>query len=211
MSQPQPEGPPTLPSLNTVDRVLKFVDRPWKIAAVLVLTFGAVIGWTLWEKRAEIAEQVLSRYVKPRLEADRFTPKFAAELLGATRADVVILVRAHWHENFMQDIEGYRRDDPAWKPSGNPRPIFYAERDPQLLIGLIEGKPICRDVNPSDGEEERALAALGMKRRCYVAVPPLLSALLGGLMVAWRVPLAPEAEGGAQRLLYQAAAKLATW
>jgi hypothetical protein len=52
---------------------------------------------------------------------------------------------------------------------------------------------------------------LGIRRRCLVAVPPVLDALVGMLVVGWRTPLGPEAEGGAQRLIYQAASRLASW
>jgi hypothetical protein len=209
--QPPPDGGPPLPSLTLVDRIIGYVDKPWKILAVIVLAGAAVVGWTLWERRAEIAEAVLEGWVKPRLEAERFTGKFGNELLQQTRADLTVLARITLHENLIQDIDGYKRDEPAWRPPPNPRPVFYAERDPQLLVGLMEGKPICRDIIGNDGEEERLLAGLGMKRRCYVAVPPVLDALVGGLMVAWREPLGLEAESGAMRVLYQAATKLASW
>jgi hypothetical protein len=69
----------------------------------------------------------------------------------------------------------------------------------------------CRDINARDGVEDQELGALGLKRRCYVAVPPVLDALVGGLLIAWREPVSAEAEAGASRLLYQAASQLASW
>jgi hypothetical protein len=200
------------PSLGVVDRVLRFVDRPWKIAAVAILVLTAVIAVTLYEHRGELAETVLEGWVKPRLEPERFTSKLGVELMGQTRADLVVLVRIDLHNNLATSIEGFRRDDPAWKPPENPRPVFYSVRDPLELIGLIEGHAVCRDIDTSDGSDEmRALAALGMRRRCLIAVPPVLDALVGALNIAWRTPLGAEAESGAQRLLYVAATRLATW
>jgi hypothetical protein len=79
------------------------------------------------------------------------------------------------------------------------------------LINLIEGQPICRDIVANDGDEQQMLARLSMKRRCYVAVPPLLGTLVGGLTLAYRQPLGTEAETGATQLVYQAATRIATW
>jgi hypothetical protein len=75
----------------------------------------------------------------------------------------------------------------------------------------MEGHPICGMLNAADGEEPAILVGLGMTRRCYIAVPPVIGKLVGGLMLAWRTPLPPEAEGGAARLMYTAALELATW
>jgi hypothetical protein len=199
-------------SLGIVDKILAFVDRPWKIMAVVALAAAGVIGVTLWEHRGELAEGVLEGWVKPRLEPERFTSKLGIELMQQTRADLVVLVRIDLHNNLATNVEGFRRDDPAWKPPVNPRPVFYSVRDPLELIAMIEGQTVCRDMDALDGSEEtRALAALGMRRRCVVAVPPVLDALVGALTIAWRAPLGAEAESGAQRLLYVAASRLASW
>lgn len=202
--------PMSLPPLDLVDKLFGFVDRPWKIAAVVVLALGGVVAWTLWEYRGQLAEAYIGRYLVPRLESGRFTAKFAAELGAETRADLVELAEISLHKNLIRNLDGWRRGEAGWRPESNARPIFYTARDPQFLINLIEGRPICHDL-PDGNEEEKALAAQGMKRRCVIAVPPVLGQLVGGLSLAWRQPLSAEAEAGAGRLLYQAAARLATW
>jgi hypothetical protein len=200
------------PPLSAVDRLLGFVDRPWKLVAVVVLVVTGIAGVIGWEERAAIAEAVLHGLVKPRLETGRFTSIFANRLMTETSADLAVLASISLHDNLIRDIDGYRRGEAGWRPPVNPRPLFYAVRDPLLLVGLMEGKPICRDIGADGGaSEERMLAELGMRRRCYVAVPPVLDALVGGLMLAWKVPLDPEVERGAQSVMYQAAAELATW
>jgi hypothetical protein len=206
-----PHPPPSGGLYGFAERIFAMVDRPWKAFALAGLVLVGVLGITLWEKRAEIAETVLERYVKPRLEAERFTARFADQLLAETRADLVVLASISLADNLLKDLEGYKRDDQGWKPRPNPRPIFYADRDPRLLIGLIEGHPICGTLDAAAGEEPAMLVGLGMTRRCYIAVPPVIGKLVGALMLAWRAPLPPEAEGGAARLIYAAALDLATW
>jgi hypothetical protein len=79
------------------------------------------------------------------------------------------------------------------------------------LVAFIEGQVACRDLDPNDGEEDRKVSTLGITRRCYVAVPPVLDALVGVLTIGWKQPPSPEAEAGAKTLLWQAATQLATW
>lgn len=201
----QPPG-----GLGLLDRLLTYVDRPWKIGAIVILALTTVVSLTLYEKRGELAEAVLGHWVTPRLERGRF-PKLARLLLEETGADVVTLSEISLHANLIKNIDGVKRDEPGWQPVKNPRPVFTAVRDPLMMLDLIEGKVICRDIELQDGTEEQELGRLGFKRRCFVGVPPVLDALVGGLQIAWRGPIRPEAESGASRLLYQAASQLATW
>jgi hypothetical protein len=200
----------TIPSLGTVERILRFIDRPWKIIAVVVLAVTAIVGWTLWEKRAELAEAVLQGWVTPHLRTDGF-PKLAARLLEDTEADLVVLAEVTIRNNLLRNIDGLRRDTPGWRPEANPRPFYGTIRDPVRLVGLLEGRVVCHDLDPQNGEEERAEAALGIRRRCYIAVPPVLDALVGIIAIGWRERLPLEREAGATSLLYKAATQLASW
>jgi hypothetical protein len=176
----------------------------------VVLGAAAGIGLVLWENRAELAEAVLQAWVKPQLQAGRF-PKAAARLMAETNADMVALAEVSIRANLIKNLDGVRRDDPGWRPQLNPRPLYGAIRDPVRYTAFLEGRPVCHDLDPNDGEEERQEAGFGIKRRCYIAVPPVLDALVGILAIGWQVAPSPEAETGATSLLWQAASNLATW
>jgi hypothetical protein len=195
---------------GAIDKVFAFVDKPWKIAAVVMLATTGLITFTLWEVRATLMEAVVHQWIKPRLERARFTREIATQILNDTKADIIQLAEISLSNNLIRNIAAFRRDVPNWHPQTNPRPIFYANRDPQFVIDLIEGKPICQNL-PDGNEDETTLAALGMRRRCFIAVPPVLGLLVGGVMLAWREPLSAEAEAGAARELYQIATELASW
>jgi len=207
---PPPEDGPTIPPLNTVDKILKFVDKPWKIVAVVIFVILGIAGWTVWENRGELFQRTFRAWVKPQMKPELFTPKFAQQLLDGTHADILVLSEISLSRNLIQNIDGFKRDTAGWRPQSNARPLFYAARDPQFLTNLLEGRPICYALIAGN-EEEKALLALGMKRRCVIAVPPVLGELVGGLGLAWRQPLGPEAEAGATGLLYQAASELTDW
>jgi hypothetical protein len=199
-----------IPSLSLIDRLIGYVDRPWKIFAVACLVLTGVAGMALWENRAGLAEAVLQSWVKPTLRADRF-PKVGARLMNATGADLVAIADVAFRTNLITNVDGLLRNNPGWRPELNPRPLFDAIRDPQRYVTFIEGHSVCHDLAADGAAEERAELALGIKRRCYIAIPPVLDALVGILAIGWKVPPSPEAEAGATSLLWQAATELAVW
>lgn len=176
----------------------------------MILGLTAIAGITLWERRASVAEAILENWVKPSLRPDAF-PKLAAKLMDDTGAEIVILAEVAIRSNVIKNIDGRRRNNAGWTPAVNPRPLYASIRDPARYAAFIEGRPVCHDIDPSSGEEERAEAALGVKRRCYIAVPPLLDSLVGILAIGWASPPSGEAEAGASALLYTAATQLASW
>jgi hypothetical protein len=202
----------TIPTLGTVEKILSFVDKPWKIAAVVILAVTAVIGVIVWENRADVAEAVLQRWVQPRLHLEWF-PKIGWQLMNDTSADFVALAQVQVRSNLLKNIDGMRRDDRGWKPAVNPRPIFGTVRDPEHLVAFVEGRPVCHNLDANAGEEERAETGspLNLKRRCFIAIPPAKNDLLGILAIGWRQPLSAEAEKGAVSLLQSAAGQLTNW
>jgi hypothetical protein len=176
----------------------------------VILGLTAIAGITLWEYRASVAEAILENWVKPALHPAAF-PKIAAKLMADTGAEIVVLAEVAIRSNVIKNIDGLRRNQPGWEPALNPRPLYASMRDPARYAAFIEGRPVCHDIDSNAGEEERAEAVLGIKRRCYVAVPPVLDALVGILAIGWTSRPSDEAEAGAKGLLYTAATQLASW
>jgi hypothetical protein len=194
-----------------VDRLFGYVDKPWKVVAVIVLALAFAGGYAVWEQRAAIAERILRQTVTPRLEPDRF-PKVADDLMSDTGADLVLFAEVSLNHNLIRTIAGRLAGEPNWRPAARPRPVFTAGRDFERVDELIMGKVDCASVVPQSRlEEERAEAALGMTRRCGVAVPPIPSITIGFLSLAWRKPLSSGDENGAKKVMYRAAERLATW
>ena len=50
-----------------------------------------------------------------------------------------------------------------------------------------------------------------MKRRCLVAVPPVIDVLVGGLLIAWKTPPNAALEAGYKPEIQRVAMPLATW
>jgi hypothetical protein len=105
---------------STVDRVLGWVDRPWKILAAVVLGIVAIATAIAWEERAEIAEAVLRGWVKPRLDAGRFTALYADRLMTETGADIAVLATINLHDNLIRISTAISAARPAGSRTRTP-------------------------------------------------------------------------------------------
>lgn len=195
---------------SAIDRILAYVDAPWKIVSVAVLVLVAILAITLWEKRAEIADSVLHRTVIPRLEPSRFN-EVVEPLMKETHADVGLLLAVQLNNNITRIVAGLNRDNPHWVPSSEPRPIFIGN-DPHVVVQLISGATECSDTQANGPSRTgREMFALGVRRACLVSVPPVVDVLVGALGIGWKTPPDALLEAASKAELRRAANKLATW
>lgn len=191
-----------------LDRLLGYADRPWRVAAVVlsVLILGA--AYAVWEQRATIAEKILEHTVTPRLLPSRFDD-VAKQLIASTRVDVVILARANILANTVTNIAGRYVNDPAWTPRPDVRVVFGGDITIPQIVDTVEGRVVCVDVPASNGH--RVDVGLGMRRKCWIGVPPIPEVLVGALAIGWKTPPDQATEKGARNELRRLATSLATW
>lgn len=197
--------------LGVLDRVLTFIDKPWKAVVVLAFAIVGILGFVIYQERVRIADAVLHEPVtRPVLAVDEFT-RNADALLRETRSDVVVLAELDLNENVARDRVGFDRDGVHWIPIEGPQPALYPSTDMQLVIRFLRNEVVCGDTAGKQNAEMQALAAAGYRRVCLVAVPPMLGASVGALTVAWKTPLSRAAEERAGIALSTAAMKFARW
>lgn len=195
--------------LGVLDRVLSFMDRPWKAVAILIFIVVLGAGYAFWEQRAQIAEAILTRTVLPRLEIARFDTVGPA-LLKQTGADVAMLIQGDLNKNVAMNIKGFDRNGHPWLSMTGARPILFNDLSVSILIRFLAGQTICLDVKDG-GEEMAAEERLGIRRSCLAPIPPFENVLVGGVWIGWKEPPSPEIEARAQVYLHDAGEKLATW
>ena len=204
-SPPQPPGS----ALGLLDRLLSYVDRPWKLAAIIIMAVTGLLLWVVWEQRAGIAE-ALFKTVHPHLLTGAF-PKVARELTISTGANIVALLSVEIEANTGRYIAGVNTGDADWQPPGDVRPVFTAENS-EVVLAIIQGKVFCFGTAADDSLPiRRQIASWGGKRACQVAVPAITDVIVGGLLLVWRTPLSEPAEMAARQEMRRAAFKLATW
>jgi len=192
-----------------LDRVLKFIDAPWKALVVfgLILTLGG--GWLLYDKRDALLEAWLTPD-SPELKTGEI-PDALAKLTAETSADLVQIWAVDLGTN-SQWFLGARRHDGERPVIPSPRrlPIIDHTSDVRKLVDVLEGHPTCVDLGPEGTPVARRLAERGMRRGCAIPIPPNPTSFVGVIYLAW--PAATDASNenvsvGAAR---EIARKLAT-
>jgi hypothetical protein len=209
MSDKPPRDPGV--ALGIIDRLLTFMNAPWKAVVVIVLLIVCGLGWLIYDQRARIADAVLRGPITvATLDVVRFTRDVGA-LLHETRADVAVLAEVHLTDNIVIDRVGFTRDNVLWVPIEGPQPAILPGGDTSLIARFLANEVICMDTSKAVNEEAKALHAAGYTRVCMVQVPPVLGVGVGALIVAWKVALDPNAELRAGLSMSSQSMKLATW
>jgi hypothetical protein len=195
-----------------IDRLLTFLDRPWKAVALLVFLVVMGFGYFLWLERVRIADMVFHSASRPQLRIDAFTDD-VRHLLASTKADAAVLASINMEGNSGQDVAGFTRDGARWIPVTGEQALFYPGNSMQDIVRLLRNEVVCRDVPATapPGPEWDAQAAAGMTRACLVAVPPIISITVGLLIVSWKQALRPESEAQAVGIIQRSALRYANW
>jgi hypothetical protein len=203
------DQPPSGHVVGIVDRVLRFIDRPWKAVAVVVLILIIGFGWAAWEKRDELLEAWLTPSV-PELKTAEI-PAALDLLTTETDADIIQIWAVDLQSN-SQWFLGARRHDGQRPVIPSPRrlPVIVHSIDVKALSQVMEGAPACVDLTDHGSPIGRRLEERGMKRACAIPIPPGPESFVGVIYLAWIAPIDVQAEGVAIGAAREIARKLAT-
>jgi hypothetical protein len=203
------QPPPSGHVVGIVDRVLRFMDAPWKAVTIVVLILVIGVGWIAWEKRAELLEAWLTPDT-PELKTDAI-PEALDRLTVETDADLVQIWAVNLGTN-SQWFLGARRHDGERPVIPSPRrlPIVVHASDVKALVQVMDGSPSCVDLSETGSPLARRLKERGMKRGCAVPIPPGPESFVGVIYLAWITPVDVQTEGVAIGAAREIARKLAT-
>ena len=165
--------------LGILDRLLTFVDRPWKAVALVVLMVVCGTGWVLYEKRDTLLEAWLTP-TTPELRTG-LMPAALAKLVTETDADLSCRFgRSIWRPT-AQWFLGARRHDGERPVIPNPRrlPVIVHSTDVRSVVEVLDGTPACVNLPALSSPLARRLEERGMKRGCIMPIPPSRERSLG--------------------------------
>jgi hypothetical protein len=192
-----------------VDRVLKFIDAPWKAVVVVVLIVLLGVGWLTWDKRNELFEVWLTPDTPSLKTAD--IPEALTKLAHETNADLIQIWAVDLAANSQWFIAARRHDEERPViPSPRRLPILDQTSDVRRLVDVLEGHPVCVDLESNGTPVARRLVERGMKRGCAVPIPPDPTAFVGVIYIAWIAKTDDSNENVAVGAAREIARKLAT-
>lgn len=166
--------------------LLDYLDKPWKVVAVIGLFIVGGLGWALYQSREAIIESWLTPSALALKVND--VPDALDKLIGETDADLVQI----WAVDLAQNAQWFV----AARGKGGTRPVIPAPRrlpvivstsDATTLVNVLNGYPICVDVSDTGSPLARRLAGRGMTRGCAIPIPPTSDAFIGVIYLAWQV------------------------
>jgi hypothetical protein len=194
-----------------IQTVLNWIDKPWKVAALLITFIVGGSGYVFYLHRTEIADAVLTKHKVPHILLSEFD-KHANELLDSTHADLALIYSIDLESNTEELLEAVDRTGAPFKGVTFKHAVIDENTSTPVLMKMIEGRPYCFDVAlDSSRYEMREAAQAGVTRECMVAVPPVIGTFIGVLAVGWKTPPSKVVEDNAQREIRAAAFQLADY
>lgn len=203
--QPQPHGRLT----EALLALFAYMDRPWRVVAVVVLAVLGGAGWVFYQHQAEFIEQWLTP-TEIELKVDS-VPDALGKLTEETDADLVQIWSVDLASN-SQWFLGARRHDGERPVIPKPRrlPIFVTVSDVKTLISALDGNPVCVDLMSIGSPLARRLVERGMKRGCAIPIRPGPAQFVGVIYLAWRERILNNGEETAIHVGKEVAAELVT-
>jgi hypothetical protein len=181
MSEPPPPASRGF-IFDLIDRLLKWLDKPWKALALAGLAVLVALGWSGWTSRDTLTDIWRMSAGRPILKRSEL-PETLARLRAETGADIVGFWSLNLSANAMNFELGIGLHGKPWVFTPTRLPAI---RDPGAatargLADIMAGQIICRAPSP-DGDGDlfnRRMVADKIHRLCIVPVPPAPNILVG--------------------------------
>ena len=169
-----------------IGTILAYVDRPWKLIAVIAMFVIGGVGWTLYEQRDEIIEAWLTPS-EVTLKTHDVTVALE-KLIEDVDADLIQVWAVDLSSNSQRFLAARRKDgDRPFIPSPRRLPVITIASDVQALVDVMNGHPACGVSSDKASPLMRRLADRGMTYICAVPIPPSPEAFVGVIYLAWLV------------------------
>jgi hypothetical protein len=196
--------------IDLLDRLLRWLDKPWKAIALVAFAVLIALGWGGWLSRDMLVDAWKMSAGRPILKRSELTETLR-HLRAETDADIVAFWSLNLSANAMNFEDGMRRNLQRWEFTPKRLPAI---RDPvgpaRGIAEIMSGQIICKNpVSEGDGDLfNRRMMADNIHRLCLVPVPPAPNILVGILLIAWIKSPDPSSEEAALGLARETASTM---
>jgi hypothetical protein len=174
--KPKPEAKPAPPkNQNTADKVIdliKWVDNPFKLFTVILLSFLFFAGYFAWDSRQVILGAITNSSHKSALREVPVLEKIAQEVMRDLDARTVVVHRASLVTNGRTTLLAIGPKGRTTEFDGYNSTLF--NKDPvrnTAMIAMMNGEVYCtkREVSGKTSEWE---SKQGVEFTCWASIPP---------------------------------------
>ena len=172
-SAPKPESKKDDSTLGKVIGLIEWVDNPFKLFTVILLSFLAFAGYFAWDSRQVILQAITTQDKMPQLAKQEQLIMPARSLMKDVDAIVLLIHKANLTTNSRTTVLALNADGTREKTiEGTVTSLFNASADRNAaMVAMLNNEVLCEEFNPSSKVGEWG-AKQGVKFMCRGSIPP---------------------------------------
>tara|TARA_R110002126_G_scaffold233967_1_gene378087 strand:+ start:173 stop:874 length:702 start_codon:yes stop_codon:yes gene_type:complete len=178
---------PSADAIGRVTDLIKWVDSPFKLFTVILLSFLAFAGYFAWDSRQVILHAIQSQDKMPQLAKQENLISPARSLMKDLDGLVVLVHKANLATNSRTTVLALNGDGSREKAmEGTVTSLFNASADRNsAMVAMLNGEVLCEDFNPSSKVGEWG-AKQGVKFMCRGSIPPDMGKFAGYVAIGFK-------------------------
>ena len=175
---------------STVGKVIgliEWVDNPFKLFTVILLSFLFFAGYFAWDSRQVILHAITTQDKMPQLAKQEALLAPARSLMKDADGLVVLVHKANLTINSRTTVLALNSDGSREKSmEGTVTSLFNASADRNgAMIAMLNGEVLCEEFNPSSKVGEWG-AKQGVKFMCRGSIPPEMGKFAGYVAIGFK-------------------------
>ena len=170
---PKPAEAPKTDVIGRVTDLIKWVDSPFKLLTVILLSFLAFAGYFAWDSRQVILQAIQNQDHMPQLMKQEDLIEPAKSLMKDVDGLVVLVHKANLTTNSRTTVLAINADGSREKKiEGTVTSLFNASADRNAaMVAMLNNEVLCEEFNPSSKVGEWGVKQ-GVKFMCRGSIPP---------------------------------------
>jgi hypothetical protein len=174
-------------ALGKVIGLIEWVDNPFKLFTVILLSFLFFAGYFAWDSRQVILHAITTQDKMPQLAKQEALLAPARSLMKDLDGLVVLVHKANLTTNSRTTVLALNADGSREKSmEGTVTSLFNASADRNAaMVAMLNNEVLCEDFNPSSKVGEWG-AKQGVKFMCRGSIPPDMGKFAGYVAIGFK-------------------------
>ena len=174
-------------ALGKVIGLIEWVDNPFKLFTVILLSFLFFAGYFAWDSRQVILHAITTQDKMPQLAKQEALLAPARSLMKDLDGLVVLVHKANLTTNSRTTVLALNADGSREKAlEGTVTSLFNASADRNAaMVAMLNNEVLCEDFNPSSKVGEWG-SKQGVKFMCRGSIPPDMGKFAGYVAIGFK-------------------------
>jgi hypothetical protein len=184
---PKPAEAPKTDAIGRVTDLIKWVDNPFKLFTVILLSFLFFAGYFAWDSRQVILQAITTQDRMPQLAKQEALITPARSLMKDVDGLVILVHKANLTTNSRTTVLALNADGSREKSmEGTVTSLFNASSDRNAaMVAMLNNEVLCEPFNPSSKVGEWGIKQ-GVQFMCRGSIPPEPGKFAGYVAVGFK-------------------------